>query len=221
MTHALILDMDGVLVDSGPFHFESWRLFAAEHGVEVDREFFLHTFGRTNRYIFPYLFGREVSEEELLRWTNRKEELFRELIAGRITPPAGLPALLDGLRSRGWKITIGSSAPRDNIEFVVRELHLADVVAAYTCSEEVSRGKPDPEVFLKTAAKVGAAPARCVVIEDAVYGIHAAHAAGMKCVAITTTFPAEQLGEADRVIESFCELSAAAVADLAAPRPGQ
>lgn len=221
MTHALILDMDGVLVDSGPYHFASWKQFAAEHNLEVDREFFLHTFGRTNRYIFPYLFRREIGEEELTRLTNRKEELFRELIAGRIAPPAGLPELLDGLRSRGWKIAIGSSAPRDNIEFVIRELKLGGIIAAYTCSEEVSRGKPDPEVFLKTAAKVGATPERCVVVEDAVYGVQAAHAAGMKCIAITTTFPADQLREADRVIESFRQLTDDDVADLAAPRPGR
>lgn len=206
MTNAVLFDMDGVLIDSGPFHFESWKLLAAEHNLVADQAFFQRTFGHTNRYILPRFFGRELSEEEIRRFSDRKEALYREIIAGTAQPMPGLRAFIDAMRARGWRIGIGSSAPRDNVEFVLDLFDLRGVMAGYACYEDVTHGKPDPEVYLTAAARVGVLPARCVVVEDAIHGIEAARRAGMKCVALTTTNPRESLVEADLVVDSFEEL---------------
>jgi beta-phosphoglucomutase family hydrolase len=214
MKYAIIFDMDGVLIDSGRFHLESWQRLAEENGIECSESLFWETFGQTNRQILPRLFERELREEELSRLGDRKEELYREIVAHQAEPMPGVPALIDGLVNRGWRIGIGSSGPRANVELIIDRFALGKIVSAFTSSEDVTHGKPDPEVFLKAAEKMGVDPKACVVVEDAIHGIEAAHRAGMKCIAITTTNPAEALSAADLVIETFEELSCNRVIEL-------
>lgn len=214
MKRGLIFDMDGVLIDSGPYHWRSWQQLAEENGLVASEALFQETFGRTNRYILPRFFGRPLSDAEIARYAERKEALYREIIRGTAQPMPGLLPFIDRMRERGWRIAVGSSGPRENVELVLDLFALRSCVQGYTCAEDVTHGKPDPEVFLKAAERIGCAPARCVVVEDALPGLEAARAAGMKCVAITTTNPRARLSGADLVIDSFLELEPKTVEGL-------
>ena len=206
MSRGVIFDMDGVLLDSGREHLESWRRLVAEHDLAMSDDLFWNTFGQTNRHILPHLFGRELSEQEMEHYSNRKEELYREIVRGRAKPLPGLISLMQALKSEGWELAVGSSGPRLNVELIISELGLDQMISAYTCAEDVTHGKPHPEVFLQAAEKLNLPPQRCLVVEDTLHGIQAAHRAGMKCIAITTTKPAEALKSADVVVDSFTSL---------------
>jgi beta-phosphoglucomutase family hydrolase len=206
MNYAVIFDMDGVLLDSGPPHFRSWQLLARENGLEMTETLFWESFGKTNDQILPLLFKRSLKAEESKRFSDRKEELYREIIRGKVQPLPGLKKLIEDLAKPGMKLAVGSSGPRLNVELVIEELGLGEYISSYTCAEDVTRGKPDPEVFIKAAKKLGIPPERCLVVEDSVHGIEAAMRAGMKCIAITTTNHREVLSGAQKVIDSFEEL---------------
>jgi len=204
MKRAALFDMDGVLLDSAPWHFQSWMEWARRHDVTLTEEDFQNQFGRTNREILPALLGRALSEEEILRHTEEKESLYRDRIRGQARPLPGLESLIQSLAGAGWRLAVASSGPRANVEFILDELHLRPFFRASTCAEDTRFGKPNPEVFLLAAAKLETPPERCVVVEDSLHGLRAARAAGMKCLAITTTHSPEELhGAADRIIASF------------------
>ena len=203
----VIFDMDGVIVDSGPAHLASWKRLAAEHGLEVTDEQFAETFGRPSREIIRLRWGEDLSDDDVRRFDDRKEEIYRQIIRGNVPVMPGAVALIRALHADGWLLGIGSSGPPGNVELVVEELGLASLLAATTNAADVSRGKPDPEVFLIAADRMGVAPARCVVIEDAGHGVEAAHRAGMKAVALTSTHPADAFKTADRVVSRLDELT--------------
>ncbi len=204
----VIFDMDGVLLDSAPYHFESWKRLAEKEGLPpVTNEWFQTTFGRTAREILPHLFQRDLAENEIRRLVDRKEALYREAVHGKVKPMPGLWRLIQRLHEHAWRLGVGSSGPRKNVELVIDQLNLRGLLDGYVSADDVEKGKPDPEVFLKTAEKMKVHPERCVVFEDATVGVRAAHGAGMKCVALTSTHPRAKLQEADRVIDSFSEVS--------------
>lgn len=186
----VIFDMDGVLVDSAEAHYRSWLALAAEIGKSVSRERFAETFGRTNRDIIPLLLG-PVSEDRCEALSRRKEVLYRESI--RAAPPiaAGAPALLRELNRAGFRLAVGSSGPKENVELIVNALQAESLFSALVTAEDVTRGKPAPDVFLAAASRLGLAPGRCVVIEDAPAGIAAARAAGAISVALLSTHRAD------------------------------
>jgi beta-phosphoglucomutase family hydrolase len=205
---AVIFDFDGVVIDSHEAHERSWFLLAEELGQTLTRETFVSTFGQRNESILPFLgWAEEGDRERIQQLGDRKESLYREILrADGIEPLPGVVALLEDLKSNGIPCAIGTSTPRANVECVLDLTGLGGLFRDIAASEDVSRGKPDPEVFLKAAAKLGAAPAECVVIEDAHVGIRAAKAAGMKAVAVTTTHAAESLApEAPDRIEASLE----------------
>ena len=210
----VIFDMDGVIVDSGPAHLASWKRLAAEHGLEITDEQFAETFGRPSREIIRLRWGQDLSDHDVCQFDDRKEEIYRQIIRGNMPVMPGALELIRALHADGWVLGIGSSGPPGNVELVVEELGLAPLLTATTNAADVSRGKPDPEVFLIAADRMGVAPARCVVIEDAGHGIEAAHRAGMKAVALTSTHPAAQLAEADRVVSHLGALSPGALDEL-------
>ncbi len=208
---AVIFDFDGVVIDSHEAHGRSWFSLAAELGKELSQETFHATFGQRNESILPFLGWAEEGDAERIRALgDRKEGLYREILrAEGIEPLPGVVILLKELQAAGIPCAIGTSTPRANVECVLELTGLAGFFADIAASEDVSRGKPDPEVFLKAAGKLGAEPAACVVIEDAQVGIRAARAAGMKAVAVTTTHPAEALApeSPDRIVASLEEVS--------------
>ncbi len=210
---AVLFDFDGVVIDSHEAHGRSWFALAAELGHELSQETFHSTFGQRNESILPFLGWAEEGDRERIQLLgDRKEVLYREILRAQgIEPLPGVVALLEDLKANGIPCAIGTSTPRANVECVLELTGLAAYFRDIAASEDVTRGKPDPEVFLKAAGKLGADPASCVVIEDAQVGLRAAKAGGMKAVGVTTTHPAETLApeQPDRIVESLEEVSVA------------
>jgi beta-phosphoglucomutase len=136
-------------------------------------------------------------------FARKKEEIFRDLAGQGAELFPGVLDLLHSARMAGWRMAVASSTPAENIELLTRTLGVAELFEAAVSDKDVSRGKPDPDCFLAAANRLGVAPRRCVVIEDAVAGVQAAGNAGMKCIAVTNTHPAERLREADLVVASL------------------
>lgn len=199
---AVIFDMDGVLVDSYQPHLDSWRMLAEENGLAITEAQFAETFGRTSRDIIGRLFG-VTDAARAAALDDRKEALYRDIVRGKVPEMAGAKALVSALHGRGIKLAIGSSGPRENILLVRDELGLAEMMSTYVCGADVEHGKPAPDVFLLAGEKLGIAPAKCAVIEDAPAGITAANAAGMLSIGLTSTHEAAALGEADVVVDSL------------------
>jgi HAD superfamily hydrolase (TIGR01509 family) len=200
-----IFDHDGVLVDSLEHHQAAWIELGRRIGQPIDDEFVRGSFGLTNRTIFTRLYGHELDPETLARYVELKESLYRDLARGRIVLLPGIKALLDGLTARGVRLAIGSSGVLPNLELTVESCGLGGRFASIASVEDITRGKPDPEVFLVAARKAGVEPRHAVVFEDATFGIVAARAAGMRAVGVTTTNPAQPLWNAgaDEVVDSF------------------
>ncbi len=182
---AVIWDVDGTLVDTAEMHFQAWLELCQELDRPFTRDDFAATFGRRNPEIFRILFGNRFDDAEIDRLALRKEEFYRGAARNGVDLLPGVRPLLEGLKAAGIAQAIGSSAPRANVELIgeiTRSQHLFDAVS---CAEDTTRGKPDPQVFLVAAQKLGVAPDRCVVMEDAVAGVEAARAGGMKCIAVS------------------------------------
>ena len=160
-----------------------------------------------NENVIPDLLHWTTDPAEIQRISLRKEFLFREIIKGaKMTPLPGVLPFLQSLRTAGIPCAIASSTPRENIRCVIDSLAVREFFQATICGEDVTHGKPNPEVFLLAASKLGAGPAQCVVFEDAHVGIAAARKGGMKVVGVATTHPADSLREADRVVQRLDEL---------------
>jgi beta-phosphoglucomutase family hydrolase len=215
---AVIFDFDGVVIDSHEAHGRSWFALAEELGHELSHETFVSTFGQRNESILPFLgWAKEGELERIQQLGDRKEDLYREILrAEGIEPLPGVVVLLEELKANGIPCAIGTSTPRANVECVLEITGIAGYFTDIAASEDVSRGKPDPEVFLKAAAKLGIDPVACVVIEDAQVGLRAARAAGMKALGVTTTHPAEALAPEtpDRIVASLEEVNVANLRQL-------
>jgi HAD superfamily hydrolase (TIGR01509 family) len=200
-----IFDHDGVLVDSLEFHKRAWLELARRTGLPLTPEVIRETFGMTNFSIFRLLWGDALEPAEARRYSDLKEECYRDEARGRITLMEGVRKLLDDLTARGVLLAIGSSGPRPNLELTVESCGLSGRFATIVALEDIERGKPDPQIFLIAAKRVGVDPSRAVVFEDAPVGIQAAKAAGMYAVGVTTTHPAQTLYDAgaDEVVETL------------------
>ncbi|CAB4243763.1 Glycoprotease [Methylacidimicrobium sp. AP8] len=198
---AAIFDWDGVLVNSAAAHLESWRRLAREEGKPLPPDFFLPSFGKKNDWVIPHLLHWTEDPAEIRRISERKEELYRAIVAERGIDlyPGGM-ALCASLAERSVPMAIASSTARANIELTLHQANLRHRFRTVISAEDVHRGKPDPEVFLLAARRLGFPPERCVVFEDAPVGVEAAKRAGMRAVAVTTTNPAEALQLADRTL---------------------
>ncbi len=183
-------------------------MLAAEQGRVLPPGLFRRSFGMKNDRVIRDLLGWTTDLVGIQQLSLRKEVLYRELILhDHIQPLPGVVEWLSELRSAGVPCAIGSSTPRRNIECVTDALNLRDSFVATVTAEDVTHGKPHPEVFLKAAQKLGVSPRQCVVFEDAHVGIEAARAAGMKVVGVATTHPADSLQNADRVVGRLDELT--------------
>jgi len=204
---AVLWDMDGVLVDSAPYHQRAWRETLAEEGVLLDEASFRHTFGRRNDAIIAYVLGTEVSPERASSIGEAKERRYRALIAQEgIAPLPGVMEWLGRLHNRGIPQAIVSSAPLANVSAVLQALGLAHLFRSIVSAEDVRYGKPDPEGFLLAARRLGMPPQRCLVVEDAPAGVEGARQAGMHCLALSTTHPPEALATADLIVASLDHL---------------
>ncbi len=200
-----IFDHDGVLVDTLELHQAAWVEYGRRSGLPITAEFIHQTFGMTNPSILRKLMGNEISDVEIARHSALKEECYREIAAGKIVLMDGVRAVLDALTDHGVLLAIGSSGVRENIELTVRECGLEGRFAEITALEDITRGKPDPQIFLIAASRCGVAPAHTVVFEDAPVGIQAAKAGGMYAVGVANSHPAPRLWDAsaDEVVPSL------------------
>lgn len=205
----VIFDMDGVLVDSYAPHLESWRKLARELGRDITDAQFDATFGRTSREIIRLLFGEQWTDADVHRLDARKEALYRDIVRGHVPAMPGVLALIRSLHAGGVRIAIGSSGPPENVALIIEEMGLKEFVSAQVTGADVSRGKPDPQVFQLAAARLGLPAARCVVIEDAPVGIEAARRAGCKVVGLVGTHAATLLSDANLVVTRLDDLTPA------------
>jgi len=186
MNRAVLWDMDGTIVDSAEYHWQAWRDSMAREGLPVTRGQFLATFGQRNDSILRQWLGDKATPELIRRLGDAKEELYRQRVREKgIAPLPGALGWVKLLHRQDWKQAIASAAPRANIETILDALHAENCFQAIVSAEDVHRGKPDPEVFLVAASKLGVAPEHCIVVEDAEHGIEAAHAAGMKSIGVS------------------------------------
>ncbi|MFX1389444.1 MAG: HAD family hydrolase [Promethearchaeota archaeon] len=205
--YCVIFDMDGVLADTGPIHFESWVKLAEEIGVIFTRRMFEQTFGQQSPTITRKIVGSDVKDSLIKKWADLKESYYRELVKNKLKLLPGVLNILKELQVYDFKIALGSSGPFDNVSFLLAKLNIKQFFNTIITAEDVKRGKPEPDVFLAAAKSLNLKPKNCIVIEDAPVGIDAARAAGMLCIALTTTHKKEELDGAQLIIKDLSEIS--------------
>jgi beta-phosphoglucomutase len=176
--------VDGTLVDTAALHFAAWSELTRTRGLPFSRADFDATFGWRNAEIIRKLYGTHYSDEQIAELGDQKEELYRAAAGRGVTLLPGVRRLLEGLHAAGFRQGVGSSAPRANLDLILRLTDTRRFFDAITSMEDTQRGKPDPQVFLVTADRLGVPPRRCVVIEDAPVGVQAARAGGMRAIAV-------------------------------------
>jgi len=210
-TPAAIFDMDGVLIDSYHAHYRSWLEIAAAVGKYFSESDFAAAFGRTSREIIAHFWGEGVCDDACTAAMDaRKEAAFRRLLEHDFPAMPGARELLESLAADGFRLGLGSSGPPENVALVLEKLAVRKLFSAVVTGADVTRGKPDPQVFLLTAERLSVQPAHCVVIEDAPAGLTAARRAGMCCIGLASTGRTrDDLAAADLVADSLHELSPA------------
>ena len=199
----VIFDWDGVVINSATLHKKSWEMLADELVLPLPINHFELGFGKKNEVIIPKILQWSQSQADIIKWGKRKEEIYRDL--GKIE---GIPILkgmrefLDSLKSKKIPCVIGTSTEKENLSLAFSQLNIGHYFQGSICSEDVSQGKPDPEVFQKAAKIIEQKPENCVVLEDSTHGIEAAKTGGMKALGILTTKQESELFKsgADQVI---------------------
>jgi beta-phosphoglucomutase len=204
---AVIFDMDGVLVDSYWPHYQAWKLIAHKHDLPITEEQFAAAFGKTGPDFIRQLWTDIVPESGIAPLDAEKETLYRQVLRENFPAMKGVSDLIRSLHGRGFALAIGSSGAPENLQVVLECLPGAECFGATVNGREVTRGKPDPEIFLLAAHKLGADPRNTAVIEDAPVGVQAARAAGMTAIAITGTAERKFLADAHIIVDWMMELS--------------
>jgi len=200
----LIFDMDGVIIDNYQWHLESYVEFGRRHNMIITLKDFGKYFGNSNHFIMKSIFGENISEEDIIAFGEEKEAIYREMYLPVIEPVKGLPAFLQYASGKGIPIALATAAPKENVKFTLDATDLAHYFNTITDASMVERGKPDPQVYLVTAEKLGVQPSECIVFEDSIPGITAAKHAGMRVIGVATTHTADELrGYLNEVIINF------------------
>lgn len=207
--HAVIFDIDGVLVDSYDAHYLSWKQLAENYGRTCSESEFADQFGRTTREVLEAQWAdANLDEADYRRLDDEKEELYRQIIAAEFPEMPHASALIHNLHRIGWHIALGSSGPVENVNLAIEKLGIQDQIQAAISGNDVSRGKPDPEVFLSAADRMQVPAKNCVVIEDATHGIDAARSAGMKSIGfVSRGRTKEELEAADLLIDHLDQVT--------------
>jgi beta-phosphoglucomutase len=210
---AVLWDMDGTLVDSEEFHWLSWRDTMAAEGLPITRDQFVVTFGQRNDSILPHWLGAEATPDRIQHIGDAKEALYRKLVRDSgIAPLPGAAEWVRRLQQEKWRQAVASSAPRANVDVVLEVIGLAGCFQAVVSAEDVTAGKPDPQVFLTAASRLETPPAQCVVVEDAAAGVEAARRAGMRSIGVSRKGPLA----ADVAVSSLADLAPDVFAKLLA-----
>ena len=211
---AVIWDLDGVIIDSADAHRRAWQRLAREEGVTFTDADFWATFGKRNDAILAELWG-PLPAEQVKALADRKEAYFRELIRETAAPLPGAMELMRGLHEAGFRQALASSTPTENIELISEVLGLKQYLTELVSGETVPHGKPAPDIFLKAAKELDVDPSVCLVIEDAVAGVEAAHAAGMRCIAVAGNRDLPGLRKAELMVKSLTEVDVERIRNLA------
>jgi len=210
---AVIWDLDGVIIDSADEHRRAWQRLAREEGIKFTDEDFWATFGKRNDDIIAILWG-PLSPEQVQLLRDRKEIYFRDLIRQTAAPLPGSMELMRSLHEAGYLQALASSAPIENIQLISEVLGLERYLTALVSGETVPHGKPAPDIFLKAAQELHIEPSRSLVIEDAVAGVEAAHAAGMRCIAVAGNRDLPGLRKAELMVKTLLEVDVKRVQTL-------
>ncbi len=196
MQFAILWDWDGVVVDSSRQHEQSWEQLAKEEDKTLPKDHFVTGFGKKNATIIPQILGWTDNSEEIERLSRRKEALYRQILkedGGTLELIPGVREILQALSEAGVPNVVATSTDRQNVELIFEVMGLGSFFSGMVASEDVSRGKPDPEVFLKASEKAGMPPGRCIVCEDSLHGIEAGIRGGMRVIGVSTTKPVSAL----------------------------
>lgn len=208
MAKAIIFDMDGVIVDDEKFKQQAWVEYCKRHGLDLTESEIKNKFtGRTARENFNYLYKRTLTEEELEKYHNEKVGITIELSKGKLKLVDGLQELLNVILSNHIKMAVATSSRRFYFDFIMDTFTLRKYFLVTLTADDIRKGKPDPEIYLKAAEMLHVQPVDCIVFEDSISGIKAGKAAGMKVIAIATTHTPKELTIADMVINNFREIS--------------
>lgn len=217
--YLVIFDVDGVLADTGPIHFESWVKLANEIGKNFKKSFFEATFGEQSVPITRKLVGNNVDQNLVEKWAQLKELYYREMVRDKIKPLPGVIKLIEDLKSNNFKLAVGSSGPSENVDLLMKALKIEEFFDSVITAEDIQNGKPSPDVFLLASEKINIKPENCVVIEDAPVGIEAAKRANMKCIALTTTHEIVKLHGADIIVQDLSYVSVKDIYNLLKIKP--
>jgi beta-phosphoglucomutase family hydrolase len=205
--NAAIFDLDGTLIDNNSYHLQSWLQYLKDMNREMsEEEYKARVNGRTNKDVIEYIYQRQMDDDEAMKYAQEKEAIYRKLYAPHIKPVEGLLELLEKLRSLSIPMAIATSGIQVNIDFLFEHIPIRSYFDVIVNSAHITKGKPDPEIYIKTAELLKVSPADCLVFEDAVVGINSAKAAGMKVVGVLTTHTAAELSGADVLIKDFSEM---------------
>jgi beta-phosphoglucomutase family hydrolase len=208
---ALIFDMDGTIIDNMGVHIQTWLEMLSSINIHINAEEFLRRAnGRTNDEIMRMLIDPNMTDDRVQALADRKEAHYRELYRSQLKAVAGFHELIRQARARGIKLAVATSAPRENVDFVLDGLAIRSDFDVVVDAEGIEKGKPDPEIFLTTAQRLGVSPENCVVFEDSYAGLEAARRAGMTVIALATTHEAKAfagLDYLDRIVWDFSEIS--------------
>ena len=204
---AVLFDMDGVVIDNLPYHVDAWLLYCESHGIHLTREIFYKDLnGLNSKDTFEWLLKREITREEIIEMEEEKEEIYRGFYKPFLSPAPGLMDFLALLKANGIKTALGTSAGPGNIDFILDGLGIRAEFDAVIGGAEVTKGKPDPEIYVRAAGLVHVSPEDCWVIEDSLQGIEAGLSAGMKVVGMTTSHSPDELSHTHITSPDFVDL---------------
>lgn len=211
----VIFDIDGVLVDSNPLHFETWCSIGREDGFDFPESLFQETFGQTTRAILKNHWHRPLTDEEIRYFDDRKERLYRQIAADHLPTIPGAIAFVKALKNAGFSLAVGSSGPGFNVDFVLERLGIKPYLAGWVSGTDVVHGKPAPDIFLAAAETMNLVPSGCAVIDDSESGVAAAKNANMKIVGFFSGgHRLDEYADVDLLVRSFDELSPEIMAAL-------
>jgi len=205
---AILFDLDGTLLDNNEVHYNAWKKYLKDNGKEIsDEDFKENISGRTNQDAVEHIYNKKMSQEEAEKYYLKKEEIYREMFEPDIKAISGLEKFLEDLQKHNITMAIATSGIQVNIDFMFEHVPIKKYFEKVINANDIENGKPDPEIFLKTAEELDVPAENCIVFEDSIAGVQAGKAAGMKVVALTTTHTNEELSEADLVIKDYTEIN--------------
>lgn len=203
----MIFDMDGVICHTNPFHSIAFQRFFAKRNLNpTEAEYQEHMYGKNNGYILSHFLGRKIEGNELAELEEEKESLFREIYKNEVVPIQGFMPFFETLKNDELLTAVATSAPKANLDLIINTLDISRLMNSQLASEDVSKHKPDPEVYLKSAQNLGVSPSNCLVFEDSFSGASAGLNAGMKVIGVLSSHSKEELPECHHYIENYLDL---------------